>query len=131
MRALRELLDESGSSYQTRPEMEPILDRTSARGRLVPRGHTAGVILTLLLGLGVAGADTSGFMEAFAPTNWSPTLGSGSVYFTNSATELDLVGPTATPPGGGSSIDGILYNGPLGGGLVVGGTMQFHWEYIN
>ena len=55
----------------------------------------------------------------------------GSAYFTNSDTELDVVGPTATRPGGGSSVDGVLYNGPLAGGLVVGGTVQFHWEYVN
>src|ERR1039458_955050 len=105
-------LDESRSIYQTKPDMELLLDRASGRRRVKPRGRTAGVILALLMGLGVARADTSGFMDAFASTNWTFSLGSGSGGFTNANTELDLVGPTATPPGG-SSFDGIRYNGPL------------------
>ena len=28
-----------------------------------------------------------------------------------------------------SSIDPITYNGPLGGGLTVGGTVEFNWQY--
>ena len=123
-------LDESRSIYQTKPDMELLLDRASGRRRVKPRGRTAGVILALLMGLGVARADTSGLMDAFASTNWTFSLGSGSGGFTNANTELDLVGPTATPPGG-SSFDGIRYNGPLGGGLAVGGTVEFHWEYAN
>jgi len=111
--------------------MRPVLGATSRQAAGNARGQRAAVLLILLLALTPAGADTSDFMGVFAPSNWSATIGSGSVYFTNSNTELALVGPNATPSGGGSSIDGITYNGPLGGGLVVGGTLEFHWEYQN
>jgi hypothetical protein len=56
----------------------------------------AGVILALLMGLGVARADTSGFMDAFASTNWSFQLQSGTGYFNNANTELDLEGAVST-----------------------------------
>jgi hypothetical protein len=132
MRGLRDLLAKSGAFNSTKPDMEPILDTTSGWARCSTLGKRAAVILALFIGLATVQADTMGFMDAFAPANWNPTIfGGGSAYFTNSDTELDLVGPTATPTGGGSSIDGMLYNGPLSGGLVVGGTMQFHWEYVN
>ena len=128
MRALRVFLDESGSIYQIRPDMEPILDRTSGRGQVTPRGQTAGIFLTLLLGLGVARADTAGFTNDFAEAFWSKQPQFGSVNFSNSDTALVLAGPNA-PVAETTSFDGILYNGPLPGGLAVGGTVQFHWDY--
>jgi hypothetical protein len=106
--------------------MEPILDKTSGRGKRQFRGQTAGVILTLLLGLGVARADFSGdFGQAFW-TNSPPGL--GSVFFTNSSTELVLAGPNQ-PASKTTSTDPITYNGPLGGGLRVNGTVQFRYTY--
>jgi hypothetical protein len=89
----------------------------------------AGAGLILLLGLGVAHADTTNFVGAFAPVNWTnEPPGLGAVYFTNSDSELVLTGPNQ-PASQVSSFDPISYNGPLQGGLTVGGTLQFHWEY--
>jgi hypothetical protein len=98
-------------------------------GKLKARGQTAGVILTLLLGLGAAQADTSGFMDAFAPAAWTNDIQAGSVSFTNANTELALVGPNATTPPTSTSLDGIRYVGSLGQGLAVGGTVEFHYTY--
>jgi hypothetical protein len=128
MSALRVFLDEPGSIYQTRPDMEPVLDRTSGWGKAKPRGQTAGILITLLLGLGVARADTAGFTNDFAEAFWSKQPQFGSVNFSNSDTALVLAGPNA-PVAETTSFDGILYNGPLPGGLAVGGTVQFHWDY--
>ena len=107
--------------------MKPILDTTSGRGNVKPRGQTAGVILLLLLGLGVARADFTGeFKEAF----WTNTpSGAGSVYFTNSDTELVLTGPFKPAAAIPLSLDGIQYNGPLSGGLTVGGTLEFNYTF--
>jgi hypothetical protein len=111
--------------------MKPILGTTSGWARRDAVRQRAAAILILCVAWAAAGADTMDFMGVFAPSNWSSSLGSGVVYFTNSNTELALAGPNSTPPGSGTSIEGITYNGPLGGGLVVGGTLQFHWEYQN
>jgi hypothetical protein len=108
--------------------MKPILGKTSRRERAKALGRGAMVILTLLSGLGVARADTTGFTNDFAAAFWSSEVQFGTTYFTNGNTELVVAGPT-TPPPGGTSYDGILYNGPLSGGLAVGGTVQFHWAY--
>jgi len=86
------------------------------------------VIFTLLLGLGVARADTTDFTGDFAAAFWTNQVQFGSIYFSNGVAELVLAGP-GTPPPGGTSADGILYNGPLSGGLAVGGTVQFQWAY--
>ena len=77
----------------------------------------------------MARADTTDFMGVFDPTNWSHFSGSGSYNFNTPNTELTIVGPS-TPPSGGS-LDGIRYNGYLGGGLAVGGTVQFNWQYLS
>ena len=112
--------------------MEAILDQTIGRGEVRLRRQAAGVILTLLLGLSVARADFTGDFAAAFWTN-APS-GSGSVAFSNSFTELVLQGPapaTGSPGVIQSSLDGILYNGPLPGGLKVGGTVQFDWNYYS
>jgi hypothetical protein len=128
MRTLIEFLGESGSMYRTRPDMKSILDRTSGRGGVKPRGQTAGVILILLLGLGMARADTTNFMGDFGEAFWIQQPQFGSVNFSNADTELVLAGPKA-PAAETTSFDGITYNGPLPGGLTVGGTLQFNWTY--
>jgi hypothetical protein len=109
--------------------MQPILNKTSGREGVKAHGQRGAAVLILLLGLAAAQADTTGFTGAFGTNFWSLTPGGhGSVYFTNADTELVLAGPE-TPPPGGTSLDGILYNHPLGGGLAVGGTVSFHWVY--
>jgi hypothetical protein len=112
--------------------MHPILNRTSEWQRARALGRRGVVLLALFLGLGVAQADTTDFTGDFATDFWSLTAGGfGSVYFTNSGAVPDtlvLAGPAVSPPGG-TSVDGILYNHPLGGGLAVGGTVSFHWVY--
>jgi hypothetical protein len=54
----------------------------------------------------------------------------GSIYFTNANTELVLSGPPneSSPT---LSTEPILYNGPLSGGLAVGGTVEFNWQYYS
>ena len=86
-------------------------------------------VLALSLGVGVAQADTSGFTGDFAPSNWTNSPpGLGAVFFTNSNTELVLTGPNQ-PANQTDSFDPITYNGPLSGGLTVGGRVEFEWEY--
>ena len=113
--------------------MKPILDSTSGRGKVRPYGQIAGVILTLLLGVSAAWADgTTNFMGEFGEAFWTRQPDQphfGSVNFSNSDTEVVLAGPNAPATDVPQSFDGILYNGPLPGGLSVGGTVQFHWAY--
>ena len=88
----------------------------------------------LLLGSPATRADTTNFTGDFRAAFWTttppppPPPSFGSVYFTNSNTELVLAGPNQ-PASRTSSTDPITYNGPLGGGLTVGGTVQFDYEY--
>jgi hypothetical protein len=110
--------------------MKTILDGTSGRGRVKPRGQTAGVILVLLLGLGAARADTMGFTGDFTNAFWTISTQSGTVSFANANTELDIVGDN-DPPVETKSLEGISYNGPLPGGLAVGGTVQFDYQYTS
>jgi hypothetical protein len=107
--------------------MKPVFDTSARWQRVRALGHRGVVILTLFFSLAEVRADTTGFMDAFAPTNWSQISGSGGYNFTNSDAELIIVGPNAPPSGG--SFDGIQYNGHLSGGLTVGGTVQFDWQY--
>ena len=109
--------------------MKPILGTTSGWTRCNALGLRVAVIVTLLFGLVMARADAADFTGFFDPTNWSQISGSGIYFFTNSDTELKIVGPN-TPPSGGS-LDGIQYNGYLNGGLVVGGTVQFDYQYLS
>jgi hypothetical protein len=112
---------------RTRPDMKPIFDARSEWQRDLGRRGLA--ILSVLIGLGVAQADTTGFTGEFAAAFWTNSpAGFGSASITNSGAALVLAGPTGTPPSG-SSFDGMQYNEALGGGLVVGGTVQFHWDY--
>ena len=91
-------------------------------------GRRGAVILILLLGLGLARADTSDFTGDFAAAFWTNTpSGLGSASFTNSSTELVIVGPAS----GTASLDGMKYNEALGGGLAVGGTVQFNYAYTD
>jgi hypothetical protein len=111
--------------------MQPILDTRSKWQRLNALGQRGVVILTLFLGLGVARADTTNFTGDFAAAFWtnSPS-GFGSVSFANANTELELIGAN-NPPSETKSLDGIIYNGYLGGGLAVGGTVQFDYQYTS
>ena len=86
-------------------------------------------MLALFLSLGAAQADTTNFVGDFAPALWTLQPGQGSVFFTNGNTELVLTGPNQPPAEVNPSLDGITYNGPLPGGLRVGGTVEFHWDY--
>ena len=86
-------------------------------------------MLALHLGLGIARADTTNFTGAFDPTSWTTNPpGSGSVYFTNSDTELVLSGANY-PITTNSSTDPIYY-GLLSGGLPVSGTIEFTWQVL-
>jgi hypothetical protein len=92
-------------------------------------GWRAAAILLSVLGVFAArAADTTNFVGAFAPTNWVLQPDLGVVYFTNSGTWLVLAGPDA-PANSTNSNDGVTYNGPLGGGLVEAGRIQFHWQF--
>lgn len=95
-------------------------------------GQRGAVLVTLFLGLGAAQADTTNFIGDFQEAFWTKQPQFGSVYFTNSDTELVVAGPNA-PAAETTSFDGVLYNGnttpPLSGGLAVGGTVQFHYDY--
>jgi hypothetical protein len=85
-------------------------------------------MLALYLSLGIARADTTDFTGDFAPafwTNYPP--GFGSVYFTNSNTELVLSG--ANQPSTTTSSTDPIYYGLSSGGLSTGGTIQFTWQY--
>jgi hypothetical protein len=81
-----------------------------------------------LLGLASAVADTTNFTGEFAPSWWAATPQYGAIYFTNSNSELVLAGPSQ-PASDTSSVEPIGYNGPLPGGLTVGGTVEFDWQY--
>ena len=112
--------------------MQPRLDMRSEWHRLQALGQRGAVILSLFLGLGAVQADTTNFMGDFGEAFWTKQPQFGSVYFTNSDTKLVLAGPNA-PAAETTSFDGVLYNGdttpPLSGGLAVGGTVQFHYDY--
>lgn len=88
------------------------------------------LLLGLLLGLSAAQADsTTNFTGDFAPGFWTNSpVGLGSVYFTNADTELVLSGPNS-PSAETVSIDPFTYEGPAGGGLALGGTVEFDWAY--
>jgi hypothetical protein len=109
--------------------MKPIRDWLRRLERLGAFARPGVAVLALSLGLGVAQADTSGFTGDFAPSNWTNSPpGLGAVYFTNSNSELVLTGPNQ-PASQTDSFDPITYNGPLSGGLTVGGRVEFDWEY--
>ena len=86
------------------------------------------ITLSLYASLAFAQADINGFTGDFATNYWTATPDAGAIYFTNGNSELVLSGPhePSTPT---SSIDPITYNGPLPGGLAVGGTVEFSWQY--
>lgn len=105
-----------------------MLDRPPERARARALKQRGILLLALLLGLGAARADTTGFVGDFREAFWTNQVQFGSVTFSNSDTELVLTGPNA-PTVQKTSLDGILYNGPLEGGLAVGGTVTFHWAY--
>ena len=110
--------------------MQTLLGNTTGRTGVKVLGQRGALILALLLGLSsVQAGTTTDFTGDFAAAFWTNSpAGLGSVYFTNSSAELVLAGPTQ-PAARASSIDPITYNGPLGGGLAVGGTVQFNWAY--
>ena len=109
--------------------MKPIREWLRGLKRLEAFARPGVAVLALSLGVGVAQADTSGCTGEFAPSNWTNSPpGFGAVYFTNADSELVLTGPNQ-PASQTESFDPITYNGPLEGGLTVGGTVQFHWEY--
>jgi hypothetical protein len=111
--------------------MKPILETRSKWQQVRALGRRGAVVLSLLLGLGVAQADTTNFVGDFAPGEplWTMLPDRGSVNFANGDTELILAGPNQPLSNITNSLDGILYNGPLPGGLRVGGTVQFQWSY--
>ena len=108
--------------------MQPILGKKRRHERAKALGRQGLLLLGLLFGLEAARADTTNFVGDFREAFWSSQVTFGSVTFSNSDTELVLAGPNL-PTAEKTSLDGILYNGPLGGGLVVGGTVQFNWSY--
>ena len=112
--------------------MKPILGTTSGWARCNALVQRAAVIVTLLFGLATARAQTTNFTGDFAPAYWtnSPPGGLGSVSFVNGNTELELIGAN-DPASETTSTDGIKYNGYLGGGLTVGGTIQFDYQYTS
>jgi hypothetical protein len=86
-------------------------------------------LIVLLPALALAQGSTYNFTGDFAPAYWSTNqLQAGAAYFTNLDTELVLAGPNQ-PGSDTTSSDPILYDGPLSGGLAVGGTVQFNWQY--
>ena len=108
--------------------MKPTADTRPKWRKGSALAQAAVLLLTLSLASSAAGADTTNFIGDFSPSFWSTQVQLGSVIFTNSDTELVLAGPNA-PAARESSSDGVLYNGPLSGGLTVGGTLQFSWVY--
>jgi hypothetical protein len=109
--------------------MKPIFDTNSKWQRVRGFGRWGLALLSLILGLGISRADTTNFVGDFGPALWTILPDHGNVYFTNGFTELVLTGPNGPTSNVPLSMDGILYNGPLAGGLRVGGTVEFHWEY--
>lgn len=109
--------------------MQLLFDRASGWQRVKAAGQQGFLLATLLFGLSAARADTTNFVGDFREAFWTNSpQGSGIVSITPAGTELVLAGPNAaTAPSG--SLDGLLYNGPLQGGLVVGGTVEFHYAY--
>jgi len=131
MRALRDSGAGPDTFKQTRPDMQSTLDTRAGRQQAKPHARRGAVVLALLLGLSAARADTTNFMGAFGEAFWSAEPQSGTVGFSNSDTELVLAGPNQPATAVPLSLDGIVYNGPLGGGLLVGGTMSFHYVYTS
>jgi hypothetical protein len=111
--------------------MQPILEVTLKGQTARALSLRAVVVLSLLLGLGAAQADTTNFVGDFGPALWTLQPDQGNVYFTNSDKDLVLTGPNLPADAVPLSLEGILYNGRLGGGLSVGGTLSFHWDYIS
>jgi hypothetical protein len=109
--------------------MKPIFKTRSEWQRAKAAVLCGAGMLALFLGLGAAQADTTNFVGDFAPPLWTLEPGQGSVFFTNGNTELVLTGPNQPPAEVNPSLDGIKYNGPLPGGLRVGGTVEFNWDY--
>jgi hypothetical protein len=109
--------------------MKPIIDTRSKWQQARALGQRGLVILSLLLGLCVVQADSTNFVGDFSPALWTKQPDQGSVFFTNGNTELVLTGPNQPAAEVPASLESILYNGPLPGGLRVGGTVEFHWEY--
>jgi hypothetical protein len=114
---------------QSKPDMKPVFDPRSKRHWIKATGQCGAGIFALFLGLGAAQAGSTNFVGEFAPPLWTLQSGQGSVFFTNGNTELVLTGPNQPPAEVNPSLDGITYNGPLPGGLRVGGTVEFHWDY--
>ena len=129
LRALRECWADLSALYQSKLDMKPIFDTRSKWQRVRAVGPRGLAILALFLGLGVAQADTTNFVGDFAPPLWTIEKDQGSVFFTNDDQRLVLTGPNQPLAEVNPSLDGIKYNGPLAGGLRVGGTVEFHWEY--
>ena len=109
--------------------MKPIFDARSKWQRVRALGQRGFVILLFFVSLGVAQADTTNFVGDFSPALWTPQADHGSVFFTSGDEALVLTGPNQPTSDVPQSFDGILYNGPSPGGLRVGGTVEFHWEY--
>ena len=112
--------------------MKPVFDTRSKWQWAKAAGQCRVGIFALFLGLGVAqAADTTNFVGDFAAgvPLWLPQPQHGNVSFANADTELVLTGPNQPSSNVTNSLDGILYNGPLSGGLRVGGTVEFHWDY--
>jgi hypothetical protein len=109
--------------------MKPIFDTRSEWQWVRVFGQKGLVILSLLLGLCVVQADTTNFVGDFGPALWTMQTNYGSVFFTSEDQTLVLTGPNQPTSDIPQSFDGILYNGPSPGGLRVGGTVEFHWEY--
>jgi hypothetical protein len=127
IRASSEFLSDLSALNQNRLDMKPVFDSSARCHRVRALGHRGIVILILFFGVAVVRADTTGFMDVFAPTNWSQISGSGTYDFTNSDSEIIIRGPN--PPPSGGSFDSIQFNGHLGDGLTAAGTVQFDWQY--
>jgi hypothetical protein len=111
-------------------DMQPMLGRHSGLEQGKALGRPGLLLLALLCGVSAARADTTNFVGDFREAFWTPEAQFGSVGFSNSDTALVLAGPNS-PTAEKTSLDAILYSGPLplGGGLAVGGTVQFNWAY--
>jgi hypothetical protein len=108
--------------------MKPTHNWLSRWQRVKAFGSKSVATLAVLWSFGVAGADTMNFTGDFAPSSWTATPQYGSIYFTNSNSELVLSGPSQ-PASDTSSAEPISYDGPVPSGLAVGGTVEFDWQY--
>ena len=110
--------------------MQPILGSDCTRQHVKAIGLLPAVFLACLLGASPVLADTTNFLGDFGEAFWSKQPQFGTVGFSNSDTEVVLAGPKA-PATETLSFEGVTYNGPLAGGLAVGGTVQFAWSYTS